>query len=187
MNGITYVPQKVPTLYTVLSTGASATNPVVYGQVNPFIISSNQVVQIVLNNADAALHPFHLHGHNFQVIARPASGSGAYPGGGTFPVKPMRRDTVVVNGNSYVVLRFQATNPGVWLFHCHIEWHVELGLTATIIEAPNVLQSTLFIPQQHLDACTAGGYPTQGNAAGNTANFTDLTGANTAMPNPDYG
>ena len=30
--------------------------------------------------------------------------------------------------------------PQVWLFHCHIEWHVDSGLIATIIEAPLELQ-----------------------------------------------
>jgi iron transport multicopper oxidase len=34
------------------------------------------------------------------------------------------RDVIAVNGNSYAVLRFKADNPGVFLFHCHIEWHV---------------------------------------------------------------
>lgn len=37
---------------------------------------------------------------------------------------PMRRDTVVLPGFSFVVLRFVSDNPGLWAFHCHITWCV---------------------------------------------------------------
>lgn len=68
--------------------------------------------------------------------------------------------------------------PGIWLFHCHLEWHVASGLSATIVEAPLDLQQTLTIPADHLAACAANSPPvaTAGNAAGNTANFLDLSG-----------
>jgi len=186
-NNITYVPQIVPTLYSAISTGKDYSNPIVYGPVNPFVVSSGQIVEIVMNNFDAAIHPFHLHGHQFQVCERPSSNAGAYNGGTrNFPAIPMRRDTVAVMANSYVVIRFVADNPGVQLFHCHIEWHVDMGLTATIIEAPELLQAVK-IPADHLAVCKSQGIPTAGNAAGNTKNYTDLTGANITPPNPDYG
>jgi iron transport multicopper oxidase len=186
-NNITYVPQKVPTLYSAISTGKDYSNPIVYGAVNPFVVSSGQIVEIVMNNLDAAVHPFHLHGHQFQVCERPSSNSGTFNGHTrNFPAVPMRRDTVAVMANSYVVIRFVADNPGVQLFHCHIEWHVELGLTATIIEAPENLQGVT-IPADHLAVCNSQGIPTAGNAAGNTKNYTDLTGANITPPNPNYG
>lgn len=98
----------------------------------------------------------------------------------------MRRDTVTVNANSYAVLRFQADNPGVWLFHCHIEWHVIMGLMATIIEAPEELTGSL-IPADHQEVCKVQNIPIDGNAAGNTVNPLNLTGANTMPPNPDDG
>jgi hypothetical protein len=62
-----------------------------------------------------------------------------------------------------------------------------MGLTATIIEAPEDLQASVTIPAQHLDACKAQNIPTEGNAAGNKGNWTDLFGANTSPPNPDNG
>lgn len=49
---------------------------------------------------------------------------------------------------------------------------------ATMIEAPEELQKTLQIPQDHLQACSDLGIPTTGNAAGNRRNLLDLTGAN---------
>lgn len=125
INGLTNIEQKVPTLYTAATCGTDNTNPIIYGQVNPFIVSANDTVDIIINNHDDAIHPFHLHGHQFQVMDRPGSGTGDYQGrNNSFnPVPPMR-DVVGVNANSYAVLRFKASNPGVFLFHCHIEWHV---------------------------------------------------------------
>lgn len=90
----------------------------------------------------------------------------------------MRRDVVTVNANSYAVIRFVADNPGIQLFHCHIEWHVAMGLVATIIEAPEELMG-LTIPPDHKAVCDAQNMLTAGNAAGNTKNLTDMTGANT--------
>lgn len=67
---------------------------------------------------------------------------------------------------------------GVWLFHCHIEWHVVSGLVATFVEAPLDLQKTIDIPKDHLDVCSAGGVPTVGNTAANDKDFMDLSGQN---------
>ena len=69
---------------------------------------------------DAGKHPFHLHGHNFQAIARSEESAGVFdPTNATqtqYPEIPMRRDTFVLNPQGHVVLRFKADNPGVWLF-----------------------------------------------------------------------
>jgi iron transport multicopper oxidase len=99
------------------------------------------------------------------------------------PPVPMRRDTFVVRPNGNIVLRFQANNPGVWLFHCHIEWHVSSGLMATMVEAPLEIQKSLTLPKDHLDACAAGNVPVAGNAAGNKVDWLDLSGEN-APPGP---
>lgn len=180
-NGKPYVDQDVPTLYSVATTGDHNTNPIVYGQINPIIVEKGAIVELVVNNLDIALHPFHLHGHQFQVIERPASGSGTWPGTTTPSSYPSFRDTVVINGDSYAVIRFEADNPGVWLFHCHIEWHVEMGLTATIIEGPEELRGRQ-IPQDHIDVCKIQDTPYEGNAAGNTVDYTNTTGMNFINP-----
>lgn len=71
--------------------------------------------------------------------------------------------------------------PGVWLFHCHVEWHMQAGLAATFVEAPAELHKIMEakIPEDHLAVCgaaAAGGVPTAGNAAGNTLDWLDLRG-----------
>ncbi|CCT72117.1 related to cell surface ferroxidase [Fusarium fujikuroi IMI 58289] len=181
-NNITYRAPKVPTLYTALTSGKQATNPQIYGTyTHSFVLEKDEIVQLVINNRDDGRHPFHLHGHHFQVLYRSDDDAGDFDGSVEFAETPMRRDTVVVNGNGNVVLRFKADNPGVWLFHCHIEWHVTSGLIATFVEDPLALQVSLKLPQNHLDACKAGNIPTVGNAAGNT-DLLDLTGENVPPP-----
>lgn len=65
---------KSPSLYTVLSTHGNTnltTNELIYGtNTNSFVLQGDEVVEIILNNMDPGKHPFHLHGHNFQVISR---------------------------------------------------------------------------------------------------------------------
>lgn len=56
------------------------------------------------------------------------------------------------------------------------------GLVATMIEAPLQLQKNLTIPDDHWAVCNSLGIPTGGNAAGNTEDFLDLTGANVSPP-----
>ncbi|OAA42872.1 multicopper oxidase [Beauveria brongniartii RCEF 3172] len=187
-NNNTYREPKVPSLYTALTAGELATNPKVYGDyTNSFVLEKDEIVQIVINNLDDGRHPFHLHGHQFQVIHRSGEDGGEFIESAqmqpAFPSTPMRRDTVVVEGNGNAVLRFKADNPGVWLFHCHIEWHIVSGLLATFVEAPLELQKTISLPASHLDNCKAAGLPFDGNAAGNTDDFLDLTGQN-APPGP---
>ncbi|KAI0885377.1 multicopper oxidase [Annulohypoxylon maeteangense] len=180
-NNITYKSPKVPTLYTALSAGDLATDPTVYGSyTHSFVLEKGQIVQITVNNLDTGRHPFHLHGHHFQALYRSDEDAGTYEDAkiteADYPEIPMRRDTMVLYPTGFIVLRFRADNPGVWLFHCHIEWHVASGLIATFVEAPLDLQKNLTIPQGHLDACASQNIPTAGNAAGNTVNFLDLTG-----------
>lgn len=70
-NDVTYVRPKVPTLMTALTTGNAAANPTVYGiNTNSFVLNKGDVVEIILNNNDPGKHPFHLHGHHFQLAYR---------------------------------------------------------------------------------------------------------------------
>jgi iron transport multicopper oxidase len=187
INNATYINQRVPSLYSAATTGKDNTNPIIYGQINPFIVNYNDIVQIVVNNQDDASHPFHLHGHHFQVLDRPASGTGDWPGRDVnYNAQPPVRDTLAIMANSFAVIRFKADNPGIWLFHCHIEWHVEMGLTATIIEAPDMLRGRKF-PKDHIEACKKLKIPYRGNAAGNVNDPTDTTGFVTDPPTSYIG
>ncbi|KAK7397817.1 ferroxidase fet3 [Neonectria punicea] len=186
-NNITYREAHVPTLYTALNAGDDATNPAVYGTyTHSFVLKKNEIVQLVVNNLDSGRHPFHLHGHAFQAIYRSEEEAGVWEDAGVtekdLPSVPMRRDTLVIYPNGNIVMRFKADNPGIWLFHCHIEWHVVSGLIATFVEDPLELQKTITLPENHLEVCKSAGMATKGNAAGNTGDYLDLTGENVPPP-----
>lgn len=189
INGVTYLTPKVPSLYTALTVGPEyASNPLVYGvNTNPIILKKDEVVEIVLNNNHYNLHPWHLHGHQFQVVQRSDPNTGPFTGYGNLSSSPLRRDTVMANIQSHLVIRFRADNPGVWAFHCHIEWHVEAGLTVTLIEAPDQLQGKNHIPADHIGACEK--YPQlyEGNAAGNTKEPLNLDGSLTEPSDDIHG
>ena len=183
INDITYIPQRVPSLYTALSVGNYSTDPVVYGvNSNPFVLNYGEIIELVVQNKHENLHPMHLHGHQYQVLSRGYPDTGAI-WDGTYNANlssyPIRRDTVMLNKNSSSVWRFKADNPGVWLFHCHIEYHITSGLVATFVEAPDHI-GNLKIPKNHIAACQHYGMDYRGNAGGNTKNPLDVSGQVTA-------
>lgn len=50
-NNISYTPPKVPILYTAMTTGEDAANPLVYGEfTHPFVLEKDQIIDIVVNN-----------------------------------------------------------------------------------------------------------------------------------------
>ncbi|CAG8757040.1 7393_t:CDS:2, partial [Gigaspora rosea] len=77
---------------------------------------------------------FHIvkHGHFFEVMQITEIGKG----GPTIYETPISRDTVTVPPKGTATIRFKVDNPGVWAFHCHIEWHVEVGMMAQFVELP---------------------------------------------------
>lgn len=48
----------------------------------------------------------------------------------------IQKDTVVIPAGGYVVIAFNADNPGYWYIHCHIEGHTVGGMIATLQEYP---------------------------------------------------
>lgn len=45
----------------------------------------------------------------------------------------MRRDTFTIPEQSHVVVRFRADNPGMWILHCHVAWHLEGEYRETLL------------------------------------------------------
>ena len=41
---------------------------------------------------------------------------------------PIYVDTIAARTGHYYVLRWRADNPGMWHFHCHLLYHMQLGL-----------------------------------------------------------
>lgn len=97
-----------------------------------------------------ANHPFHLHGQGFRVVAMER----IKPSGikieeiqeldrqgqivRRLKDAPMK-DTITVPDGGFTIIRFVADNPGFWLFHCHIEFHIEVGM-ALVFKVGDVSQ-----------------------------------------------
>ncbi|KAI0204472.1 multicopper oxidase-domain-containing protein [Astrocystis sublimbata] len=92
----------------------------------------------VIENLSPVPHPMHLHGHDFLVLGASEDNAGTF-NPATDKAKlasanPTRRDVTMLPPNGWIVLSFRADNPGNWLFHCHIAWHVSGGLAVDFLE-----------------------------------------------------
>ncbi|KAJ3303466.1 hypothetical protein HDU76_005345, partial [Blyttiomyces sp. JEL0837] len=174
LNSVGFTFPSVPSLLTALTMNGTdlKTNPVVYGpSTNPFVLDYNAVTEVLVVNDMGQPTAFHLHGHAFQVID--IKSTPYLPNNVTIPDAAIRRDTIEVPANGYAILRFENTNPGVWLFHSTVEWQRIAGVMATFIEAPTQL-SNITLDSQYNATCAAQNIKMAGNAAGNPG--TDLSG-----------
>jgi FtsP/CotA-like multicopper oxidase with cupredoxin domain len=72
--------------------------------------------RIRMRNATDDIHPVHLHRHSFEISK--------YAG---VPLSGVRKDVVMVGGYQEVEIDFVADNPGLTLFHCHQQLHMDFG------------------------------------------------------------
>ncbi|MGQ4420423.1 multicopper oxidase family protein, partial [Streptomyces sp. SAS_269] len=77
-------------------------------------VRAGERVRLTLINATDMWHPMHLHGHTFSVAG--LDGAGA------------RKDTAIVLPHRKLVVDFDADNPGLWMLHCHNQYHSESGM-----------------------------------------------------------
>ncbi|MGX7264644.1 multicopper oxidase family protein [Enterococcus crotali] len=78
-----------------------------------------------INPADVGMiHPFHIHGTQFQVISR----------NGQPPYANERgwKDTIGVNAQETVRIAVKFDVPGIFMYHCHILEHEDTGMMAQI-------------------------------------------------------
>jgi FtsP/CotA-like multicopper oxidase with cupredoxin domain len=119
-------PRKADRAHTLNLTGDMAAyswslNNIVWNKdVPPLPIARGERVELVMINRTGMSHPMHLHGHQFQVVEIDGK---RYPGA--------VRDTVLVPPGRRVVVAFDANNPGLWAFHCHLLYHLDTGMFTT--------------------------------------------------------
>lgn len=64
-------------------------------------------------------HPFHLHGHDFYILAQVPMATFSDSSALNLS-NPPRRDVAMLPASGYLAIAFQNDNPGVWLAHCHV-------------------------------------------------------------------
>ena len=83
------------------------------------LVAQGDLVRFTVVNRSLETHPWHLHGHPVLVLSRngtPSSGS------------PLWMDTFDIRPGEVWEVAFRATNPGIWMNHCHNLPHVHQGM-----------------------------------------------------------
>jgi FtsP/CotA-like multicopper oxidase with cupredoxin domain len=86
----------------------------------PIKIKKNERLLLRLINLGHLPHSMHLHGHTFSVVAT--------DGNPVPPAARLRKDTILLGPGERYDLEIDGTNPGIWLFHCHMPNHGENGM-----------------------------------------------------------
>jgi FtsP/CotA-like multicopper oxidase with cupredoxin domain len=81
-----------------------------------FHLEKDKRYRIHMRNESDDIHPIHLHRHSFELT----SFAGMAMAGPT-------KDVVMVGGYQEVSVDFIANNPGLTLFHCHQQLHMDFG------------------------------------------------------------
>jgi len=81
-----------------------------------FQLHQGRRYRLRMHNASDDIHPVHLHRHSFEltrIAGRPTGG--------------VLKDVVMLGGYQSVEVDFLADNPGLTLFHCHQQLHMDYG------------------------------------------------------------
>jgi FtsP/CotA-like multicopper oxidase with cupredoxin domain len=88
------------------------------GEIAPasFHLKQGKRYRIHMYNASDDIHPIHLHRHSFEL----ASIAGK-------PMAGILKDVLMLGGYQEAEVDFIADNPGLTLFHCHQQLHMDFG------------------------------------------------------------
>lgn len=96
-------------------------NDEIWPHIKPLKVTKGERVEMVFKNDTNMAHPMHLHGHVFQV---------SEINGNKLDNGPIR-DTILVLPHSTKKIIFDADNPGIWMMHCHVLYHMAAGMMTT--------------------------------------------------------
>jgi len=111
---------RVPLVFTAVGDGHHwAINGKSFPHTDPIVVRANKRYRWTFDNQSADAHPVHLHRHRFELVrfdAQPTSG--------------VWKDVIVVPAWKQVEVDVPATQPGLTLFHCHQQFHMDMGFMA---------------------------------------------------------
>jgi len=86
------------------------------------VLTAGQRYRLVMKNNSMDAHPIHLHRHTFELrqVGRKLSDS-------TPDLRDIFKDVVLAPPNLITEIEFVANNPGLTLFHCHQQDHMDRG------------------------------------------------------------
>jgi FtsP/CotA-like multicopper oxidase with cupredoxin domain len=84
-----------------------------------YTVHEGRRYRLKFRNASDDIHPLHLHRHSFELT---------HIGGK--PTAGVLKDVVMLGGFQELSVDFVADNPGLTLFHCHQQLHMDFGFMA---------------------------------------------------------
>jgi FtsP/CotA-like multicopper oxidase with cupredoxin domain len=81
-----------------------------------FHLKQDKRYRIRMRNASDDIHPIHLHRHSFELTSLAGK-----------PTAGILKDVVMLGGYQEAQVDFVADNPGLTLFHCHQQLHMDFG------------------------------------------------------------
>ena len=84
-----------------------------------FHVRRGRRYRLRMRNASDDIHPVHLHRHSFELIRVAGQGTAG-----------IMKDVVMLGGYQEIEVDFVADNPGLTLFHCHQQLHMDFGFMA---------------------------------------------------------
>jgi FtsP/CotA-like multicopper oxidase with cupredoxin domain len=81
-----------------------------------FHLTQGRRYRIRMKNASDDIHPIHLHRHTFELTSLAGK-----------PTAGVMKDVVMLGGYQTAEVDFVADNPGLTLFHCHQQLHMDFG------------------------------------------------------------
>jgi FtsP/CotA-like multicopper oxidase with cupredoxin domain len=79
-------------------------------------LQQGRCYRIRMRNESDDLHPIHLHRHSFELTSIAG-----------VPTAGVMKDVVMLGGYQEISVDFVANNPGLTLFHCHQQLHMDFG------------------------------------------------------------
>jgi FtsP/CotA-like multicopper oxidase with cupredoxin domain len=88
------------------------------GEIAPasFHLKQGKRYRIRMHNASDDIHPIHLHRHSFELSRLAGK-----------PTAGILKDVIMLGGYQEAEVDFVADNPGLTLFHCHQQLHMDFG------------------------------------------------------------
>jgi FtsP/CotA-like multicopper oxidase with cupredoxin domain len=84
-----------------------------------FRLSRGKRYRLHMLNATDDVHPIHLHRHSFELT----NIAGA-------PMSGLIKDVAMIGAFQEISVDFTADQPGLSLFHCHMQHHMDFGFMA---------------------------------------------------------
>jgi FtsP/CotA-like multicopper oxidase with cupredoxin domain len=81
-----------------------------------FHLKQGKRYRLRLHNASDDIHPVHLHRHSFELTSLAGN-----------PTSGIMKDVLMLGGYQVAEVDFVADNPGLTLFHCHQQLHMDFG------------------------------------------------------------